>query len=229
MKAFYSSFVLVIITSTLTFSQGRFSLSATLSPTQRKLDYRMTIYDSSPNVSGANAIAKDHGGTIGLMANYQFHRNWSVSSGLWYNRSKGHLDFQAFQNNAAVDAEPTRRMTLNNLQLPVLINFSPTKHRLSPYLSTGLVFNMNYKSLISPYPGSIEPGIARSKDINTNVMVGIGAQYRINSRWSLIVQPTVLYRLENLKKNSDQGYPIQFRSRFRDWQLGVQAQLKYTF
>lgn len=229
MKTLFYTIILVVATSTLSFSQGRFSLSATLSPTQRNLEYRLKVYDSSPDISGANVHAKDHGGSVGLMAHYQFHRNWSVSSGLWYNRSKGYLDFQAFRNNDLFEPEPTRQMTLNNLQLPVLINFSPSKHRLSPYLSTGVVFSMNYKSLISPYPGSVEPGVARSEDINTHVLLGIGAQYRINSRWSLIVQPTAMYRLENLKKKADQGYPIQFRSRFRDWQFGVQAQLKYTF
>ncbi|RRB07830.1 outer membrane beta-barrel protein [Larkinella rosea] len=229
MKAFYYSLVLVMTTSTFAYSQGRFSLSATLSPTWRNLDYRMTIHDSSPDVSGANVLAKDHGGTVGLMANYQFHRNWSVSSGLWYNRSKGYMDFQAFRTNTTIEAEPTRQMTLNHLQLPVLINFSPTKNRLSPYLSTGLVFNMNYQSRISPFPGSNEAGVTHSKEINTHALVGVGVQYRISSRWSVIVQPTAMYRLGSLKNNSDHGYPLQIQSRNRDWQFGVQVRLKYTF
>lgn len=230
MKAFLYSFLLLVTTSTLGFGQGRFSISATLSPTQRKLDYRTGIQDSSPNSYGTTIIAKDQGGTLGLTATYQFHPNWSVSSGLWYNRSTGYQDFQAFRNNEAVGAEPTRRTTLNTVQLPVLINFSPSKHRFSPYLSTGLVFNMNYRSKIGNYFNStVEPAITHSSQINTHILLGLGAQYRINPRVSLIVQPTALYKLDYLGQGSAPAYASHYSRRVRDWQLGVQAQLKYTF
>ncbi|GAB3912123.1 hypothetical protein GCM10028803_54880 [Larkinella knui] len=229
MKALPIALLLVVASSTLVFGQGRFSLSATISPTQRKLDVISNFYSSNDDVSSAKVIANDKGGTVGLTANYQFHRNWSVSSGLWYNRSTGHLDFQAFRNGVAYEAEPTRRAEYNNLQLPVLINFSPSKHRLSPYLSTGLVFSMNYRKAIGPYQNTTDLTVAHSSKVNTNVLVGLGAQYRINSRWSIIVQPTVLYQLQKLKSKPT-GYPMQHDfSHYRDWQVGVQAQLKYTF
>ncbi|WP_138992922.1 outer membrane beta-barrel protein [Larkinella sp. C7] len=229
MKALLYVSLLAVATPTLVFGQGRFSVSAIISPTQRKLDVISKFYDSTPDVSSARVIANDKGGTVGLTANYQFHRNWSVSSGLWYNRSTGHMDFQAFKNEIAYDPEPTRRTIYNNLQLPVLINFSPSKPRLSPYLSTGLVFNMNYRSAIGPYPNANDLTVARSNEVTTNVLVGLGAQYRINSRWSVIVQPTALYRLQKLKSKSN-GYLMRHEyGHYRDWQVGVQAQVKYTF
>lgn len=226
MRTFFYACFLLITFSTFAVGQGRFSLSATVSPTLRRMDVTSHSYDSFPNGTSYsyNTKAEDQGGTVGLMAHYQFRPKWSVSSGLWYNRSSGHLDFQSYKNGNAYAPEPTRRTVLNTLQLPVLINFAPSNRRLSPYFSTGVVLSMNYRSAISPGYMNSETMFTHSSALRTNVLLGLGAHYRINANWALIVQPTALYRLNDLKPDTRQEF-----THFRDWQVGVQAQLKYTF
>ncbi|GAB3513025.1 hypothetical protein GCM10027341_54610 [Spirosoma knui] len=143
------------------------------------------------------------GSLFGVTAYYAFHPQWRVSIGLLYARLADDVQYTYAQTYRALN----QRQTNNYVQLPVQIGYRLSQSRLAPYVSAGMLF-------------SNESMTANRVGIKTSALVGAGIDYQINSRWSLLIQPTGSYRLNRpIETNSDQF------GTYRSYQLGIQTQL----
>ncbi|GAB2569015.1 outer membrane beta-barrel protein [Spirosoma areae] len=202
-----------LLISPATFGQGRFAISATVSPIYRSLDGRSQIQNFGAEFSGRYS-----GFTTGLTVQYALHPNWSISSGLWYNQVKGDVNFQSFNGAAVSPAEPVRTETLRAVQVPLLLHYSPSVRRLSPYLSAGFLLTDNYRrTSVNNLTG--REYVDKEWGARLHVLIGAGVQYRLSPKVSLIVQPTATYQL---------GRPDPSYTRFQDVQFGLQTQVKFT-
>ncbi|WP_018619283.1 outer membrane beta-barrel protein [Spirosoma luteum] len=209
-KIIFTTIVVSVLTTTITVGQGRFSVAATVTPGFHNLDF------SLGDVNLASGSQSYRGLSLGLIAYYAFTPKWSLSAGLLHTRFSGD---SRFENASGVT---TYSRQLQSFQVPVLLNFTPSSHRLSPYLSAGLLTNYNYR--ITANGTQTNQKIDAPNALTTYAMIGIGAHYRITPRLALIVQPTAAYRLN--KPSS--GYPLNY-TRFNDYLFGLQTQLKFTF
>jgi hypothetical protein len=203
--AIFATIIVSVLTTTITVGQGRFSIAATVTPGFHNLDF------SLGEVSVASGSQSYRGLSLGLTAYYAFTPKWSLSMGLLHTRFSGD---GRFENVAGVT---TYSSQVQNLQIPVLLNFTPSSHRLSPYLSAGLLTNYNYRTTVNGI--QINRKIDESNAVTTYAMIGFGAHYRITPRLALIVQPTAAYGLKS--------YPTY--TRFNDYLFGLQTQLKFIF
>lgn len=217
------TFLFVLISSlttlTSTFGQGRLSLAPTVSVGYRNLDYVLRFPGSTPSATVSGSYQTITGG---LTAHYELSKHWSVSAGLLYNRYKGDDNLRSFSAASPVQ-ESVRAITSENLQLPVLINYTGSSRRLSPYLSAGALLNYAYQTAYTDNGGSTRQSRSTLSDPNAlrvQAMVGVGVQYRLSPAMSLIVQPTATYELG--KRSGDY-------STHRVYNVGLQTQLKFTF
>lgn len=208
------------ITLTSAFGQSRFSIAPTVSPGYQSLSYRAQFTNSdfrwSSSSSGQTFSA-------GLTAHYALSQHWSVSLGLLYNRSNSNSKFEYISPTTFMGS--ARTAVNENLQLPVLINYTVSNRRLSPYLSAGVLLNYNFRSSFTDAISGVTTIKSNRKlddprAVLVQPMIGIGAQYRFTPAISLIVQPTAAYEL---------GKPSDYYTTFRNYQLGLQTQLKFTF
>ena len=208
--AVFTLIVVSALTTTIAVGQGRFSIAATVTPGFHTVDFTLG------EVNVASGSQSYRGLSLGLTAYYAFTPKWSVSVGLLHSRFSGD---SRFENFAGVT---TYSRQLQNFQVPVLVNFTPSSHRLSPYLSAGLLTNYTYR--VTTNGSQANQKIDAPNALTTYAMIGIGAHYRITSRLALIVQPTAAYRLNKPASI----YPLNY-TRFNDYVFGLQTQLKFTF
>lgn len=201
----FTTLIVGVLTTTIAAGQGRFSLAATATPGLQNLNF------SLGEVDVANGSQSYRGLSLGLTAHYAFTPKWSLSVGLLHTRFSGD---SRFENASGVT---TYSRQLQRFQVPVLLNYTPSSHRLSPYLSAGLLTNYNYRTTANGM--QTNQRIDAPNALTTYAMIGIGAHYRITPRLALIVQPTAAYGLK-----SRPAY-----TRFNDYLFGLQTQLKFTF
>ena len=133
--------------------------------------------------------------SFGPTARYSIGSKWDVSAGLLY--------------NIVSQYDGGRRYTDDYVRLPVLVSYRLSHKRLSPYASIGASFSNEYQ-------------FANNGSIKTNALVGLGANYRLSSKVSLLVQPTVSYLVNRPK---DRGlFQIEF-DKYYFYQMGLQTQL----
>lgn len=218
-------FLLTLLASSITltsaFGQGRFSVAPTVSPGYRNLNYVGQIPSLDARLSGSSS------GQIfsaGLTAHYALNQRWSVSVGLLYHRFNSDDKSESTSPTALIRI--ARTVAYENLQLPVLINYTASTRRLSPYLSAGVLVNYTFRSTFTGAINGVMTTIRNDRKLDdpravlVQPMIGIGAQYRFTPAISLIVQPTAAYEL---------GSPDEYYTTFQNYQLGLQTQLKFTF
>ncbi len=150
-------------------------------------------------VSGYSLVS-----SFGLTARYHFTPKWDVSVGAFYFRSTNHVKSPQGPYGAFTP------FTSEGWQLPVLVNYRLTSHRLSPYFSAGAVFTRN-----KTFTG---------RPITTDGVVCVGLNYRIDSGLSLMLQPTTSYSF--YRPASDAFYTF---TQYSSYSLGLQTQLIWRF
>lgn len=203
MKTLLLSWGLLLLTAASSLAQSRVSIAPTYWFNYNPYSYqaRMTYNGSSTQFQsfGHNLIS-----SFGLTARYQFTPQWDVSVGVLYYRSADHI-----KSPLGPYGEPAP-FTSKGWQLPVLVSYRLTTHRLSPYFSGGAIFTQSKTFTARP--------------ITTDGVVGIGLNYRIDSGLSLLLQPTASYSF--YRPASDAFYQV---ADYSSYNLGVQAQAIWQF
>jgi len=192
---------------TLFFAYGFFLVSTALSVAQSRVSVAPTYWFNYGNYSyethslydGSNASLSGYSvaSSFGLTARYQFKPKWDLSVGLLYNRN---LSYVKAPNLGEI------RTSTTSIQLPVLINYRLSEHRLSPYFSAGALLG---KSATNTH-----------ESVKAHALIGAGLDCKLNSRLSWLLQPTASYLLSKPINNILFEYNY-----FRSHSLGLQAQL----
>lgn len=194
MKSILSSLGCFLIFSSTVLGQSRFSIAPTTG-----FVYSTYSYQTHSIRDGSTFDARGHSNasSVGLNVRYHLDTKWAVSFGLLYN----HI-------NSAVQGSPitTTNFSGDKILFPVLANYRFSNKRLSPYFSIGPLFSKNKSD--------------DSEPIKLNGLIGIGIDYQIRPKYSLLLQPTVSYLLS--KPNSTAVYSFD---KFQSYQFGLQAQL----
>ncbi len=204
-RVIFTTIIVSVLTTTITVGQGRFSIAATVTSGFHNLNFSLGEVDIA---SGSQSY---RGFSLGLTAYYAFTPKWSLSAGLLHTRFSGD---SRFENASGVT---TYSRQSQGFQIPVLLNYTPSSHRLSPYLSAGLLTGYTYR--ITANGVQTNQKIDAPNALTAYAMIGIGAHYRITPRLALIIQPTAAYGLKS--------HPTY--TRFNDYMFGLQTQLKFTF
>ena len=204
------------LSATSLMGQGRFSIAPTFSPTFQHLNWSSQF----DHVDGAKGSRTTTGISVGLTASYAFTPKWSLSAGLLYNRSSGNSSYDNFKY---VTTQAGRN---ENWQLPLLLNYTSSTYRLSPYFSAGLLANHQYRTtnlttLASSYHKLDEGSITT---FTLYGMVGMGLHYRVKPQLAS-------------DRPTDHGLPVEYPfsalpptyTRWNDYLLGLQMQVKFTF
>lgn len=203
MKVILLFTVLFSTSITFLFAQNRVSIAPAY-----WFNYNPHSYQVDVNYNGSQRQFKASGHDIissyGLTARYHFTPQWDISAGVLYYRSTNHI-----QSPLGPYGEPAS-FTTNGWQLPVLVNYRLTSHRLSPYFSTGAIFTKS-----KTFTG---------RPITTDGVVGIGLNYRIDSGLSLLFQPTISYSFYRPANDAFTTY-----TNYSSYSLGVQTQLIWYF
>lgn len=152
--------------------------------------YNYGQYSYQLRSSYGSYAGRVHNSSFGPTVRYSVGSKWDVSAGLLY--------------NIASLNDGGRRYTDDYVRLPVLFNYRLSYKRLSPYVSVGASFSNEYQ-------------FANNRGIKTNALLGLGANYRLGPKASLLVQPTVSY-LVNRPKDQNEFDKYYF------YQIGLQAQ-----
>lgn len=206
MKNAVYSFGLLLLLTFPALGQGRFSVAPTYSFIYGHLDYRFSRESSSFAVNGPS-----YGSAAGLTSRYHITPKLDVSVGLLYSkiteyrRSESNSTLGSPGNYTYVSSRSTDTRTSDHFRFPVLINYTTSSNRLSPYFSVGALFDYQL-------------GQFDQRTIKTSGLVAAGIKYRINPGLSLVVQPTGSYLFEK-----------SFAQRFLSYQLGLQTQLVWRF
>ncbi len=190
----------MVFGTTFSIAQSRFSVAPTYWFTNGIYKYQVRLL-SDPVAGISDYSGYSNSASFGLMTRYHFQTKWSISVGMLYDRSVSHL--RAPQYN-------TVTLYSEYIQLPIFVNYRLTTNRLSPYFSVGAFFEKNIPNAKDPF--------------KTNVLLGVGIDYRITSKLSLLVQPTASYLLY---KPADSDL-IKY-DKFNSYKAGVQAQAIWHF
>ena len=196
--------VLLLLMSTASLlAQSKFSLAPTYSFNYGIYSYQLrAVYDGSiKDFSGHST-----GSSIGLTARYHFDQRWSLSVGALYDKSVSHLKTPT--------SDDVRLPATEEFRFPVLVNYRLSNRRLAPYLSAGAFFAKDKKDKLD------DP----LRTTRTHALLGIGVDYKINSKLSWLLQPTASYMLT---KPANQ-LPFQFAS-YNSYWIGLQTQLLIHF
>lgn len=197
MKTLLVCLGLLLSPSGLLLAQNRLSIAPTYWFSYSKYEY--PLYSTTPSIT--KLPGHDIGSSVGLTLRYQFSPKWDLSAGVLYSKSSSFLttpqDFEL-------------QLTSKSIRLPLLISYRLSDHRLSPYFSAGALLEKGQNFSDAP--------------LETNALIGVGLDYRLNSSFSLLVQPTVSYFLGAQTKN-----PLLLYNHYRDYSVGLQAQLVWHF
>ena len=187
---------------TLVSAQSRVSIAPTYWFNYNPYSYRV---DFTYNGSRSQFLASGHGlaSSFGLAARYHVTTKWDVSVGALYYRNSDHIKSPQgpYGESTAIS---------EGWQLPILVSYRLTDHRLSPYFSTGALFTRS-----KTFTG---------RPITTDGVIGAGLNYQIDSGLSLLLQPTASYSF--YKPANDAFY--QF-THYDSYNFGVQTQLIWRF
>ncbi|WP_461102792.1 outer membrane beta-barrel protein [Spirosoma koreense] len=184
-------------------AQSRVAIAPTYwfsyNPYSYQLNYTFNGSTSQTPIAGHDIVS-----AVGLTLRYRFTPHWDVSLGGFYYRDTNHIKTPQSPYNESTS------FTSKGWQLPVMINYRLTEHRLSPYFSAGAIFSKSTTFTERP--------------LTTDGVVGVGIIYRINSDLLLLLQPTASYSF--YRPASDDFYSF---TRYSSYSLGIQTQLIWYF
>lgn len=190
--------LLFLISTASLLAQGKFSVAPSYWFNYGNYSYKThSVYDGLDTKSSGNST----GSSVGLTAHYNFSQKWDLSVGAFYNKTISHLKTSQIDDI---------RLATEYIQFPVLINYRLSDRRLAPYFSAGAIFEKS-KS-------------ANSGPIRTSAALGVGLDYKINSRLSWLIQPTASYLLYK----PDNTTLYQFNN-YNSYRIGIQTQLLIHF
>ncbi|MPR37023.1 hypothetical protein [Salmonirosea aquatica] len=104
---------------------------------------------------------------LGLQAQIDFTKKWSITSGFWYETASVKAGDGIFSS--------AYRINQRNIAIPLLLNFRPADRKVSPYFSGGtlLVSKREEQGLIA------------------RLLLAAGLSYRINTHLTFNVQPAL--------------------------------------
>lgn len=203
MKSPLLSGVLLAASVSLVSAQSRVSIAPThwfqYNPYSYQVDMNYNGVQNQTQASGHNTVS-----SLGLTVRYHFTSKWDLSVGGLYSRNTNHIkspqgpygEFASF--------------TSKGVQIPVLVGYRLTNHRLSPYFSTGASFTKSVTFTEAP--------------IKTDGVIGVGLDYRFDSTLSLLIQPTASYSFSPPTNNTLYRF-----TNYSSYNLGVQTQLIWRF
>lgn len=221
-KTLYAFCVLLVFTSLPCTGQRSISVSATITPVYRYTNYgRLYLYpDSDGQVVEPvflNGPRWGSGYSAGVTARYTYAPGWSVGAGVWYQQ------IALRQARPASAGEGTTTLRNRTVRVPFFINYQSSTKRLSPYFSLGLLvdFPMTSRVLVDR-SGQARQRLRLSTEGGPifHALLGAGASYQLNRRYSVLVQPTGSYNLGRFG-----GAATNFTS----FELSLQTQVLYTF
>lgn len=213
---------LLLLTTTVTLAQRRFSVGVTAAPVLAHSHSNYTF--AFPGQAGAGPDFREFdirttagGATIGAAVEYAFNQHWSINTGSFYHQLRYKEPY--FTANPS-----STRVTTSGWQIPLAVTYRSSTKRLSPYFSVGAVGFLPgvtvFKSLDSPnIPTS---RIRFERPINVQALVGAGIAYQLTDRWLLSVQPTLLWHF----RPKDDTF-IQY-NQFTAYQIQGQVRLMRT-
>jgi hypothetical protein len=192
MRKYLPLFILFSLITLSIQGQNRFSIAPTYWFNYGQYNYQLRSTHTGRSLLGYSGSV--HNSSFGLTVRYTIGRKWDLSTGLLY--------------NVVSQYSGGRKFTDDYVRLPVLVSYRLSDKRLSPYASVGASFSNEYQ-------------FSNNGGIKTNALLGIGATYRLHSKISLLVQPTVSYLLNRPR---DQGFQDEF-DKYYFYQVGLQTQL----
>ena len=184
-------------------AQSRVSVAPTYwfnySPYSYQINQTLNGATTQIHASGHEVVS-----SIGLTLRYHFTPQWDVSLGAFYYRNTNHL-----KTPQSPYGESTP-FTSKGWQVPVMVSYRLTDHRLSPYFSTGAVFTKS-----NTFTG---------RPLTTDGVVGVGLNYKFHSGLSLLLQPTASYSFYRPASDA----LISF-TKYSSYSLGIQTQLIWHF
>jgi hypothetical protein len=184
-------------------AQNRFSIAPTLGFIFGHDEYQLQRLSND----FMHHSATNKGLSVGVTGRYYVSPKLDVSIGLALNVLTVNAQQQYNQPYKTMGV----KMNTGYAQVPVLVNYRLLSKRLSPYVSVGASFS-NYNH------------IAIREAINTSALIGIGVDYRLGSKLSLLVQPTGSYLLKQPPNDLYNTF-----SPYYSYLLGLQTQLIWRF
>jgi hypothetical protein len=203
MKYFISASCLFLLVSIHTLAQSKFSIA----PSYGFNFGNQAFTVRRDNIESIRFSENSHGSAFGLNAHYAISPQWDLSIGLLAVGLASNAKYYCSQLNQTF----SQKQQTDYAQLPVLINYRLSPKRLAPYLSVGALFSNQHLT-------------ANEIGIKTSALVGIGIDYRLSPKLSLLVQPTVSSSLTRPKGDAAN----QFNS-YHSYLVGLQTQLKWRF
>jgi hypothetical protein len=198
--AFFGLFMLLTLS---TSGQGRWSIAPAYG---YNLGYEQFTYQSNDK-EFLQFTENTKGSSAGLTTHYAISPQWDVSVGIHgvFLASTALYHYNQTNHTFAIQG------THSYVQLPVLINYRLSQKRLTPYFSGGALFSNRAMR-------------ANSVGINTSVQAGIGIDYQLSPKLSLLIQPTGSYLLTRPKDNATSEY-----NPYHSYIVSLQTQLMWRF
>lgn len=212
----------LLFPAALAWSQPTLSIAPTLSPTfsHTVYNYRYFYPESDGQIVEPVYISGSRwstGFSAGLSILYNYTPGWSVSSGIWFQQQSLRQARQAIAGPGTV--------TVHNrvIRFPLLLNYYSSTQRLSPYFSLGVFVDLPITSQVVVRRGDEPTQYLRLLSLPRpifNGLLGAGARYKVNNRYTFMAQPTWTYKFGQL------GGATTNDSAF---ELSLITQLAYTF
>ncbi|ADB37480.1 outer membrane beta-barrel protein [Spirosoma linguale] len=213
---------LLWLSAALCLGQQKLLISATVAPSVSRTNYIHRYY--YPNSDGQivepvyiNGIRWATGYSAGVSVLYNYVPGWSVSSGIWFQ--------QLTTRQARQTAAGSRTTTLHNraVRIPLLLNYASSTNRLSPYFSFGLLTDIPLPSRVVVHRTGQSTQYLKletSARPILHLLAGVGGQYQINKRCTLMAQPVWTYKFGQI------GGASAYDSSF---EVSLLTQIAYTF
>lgn len=191
--------VLLIITlfsAGHTWGQRTLSISTTLAPTLAHTNYGQRSFypESEGQIVEPVFLDGSHWATgygVGLSVLYTYAPGWSVSSGLWYEQ------MTTRQARQPLAGEGTVAFQSRFLRIPLLLNYTSSAKRLSPYFSVGILTGFPVTSRVVVTRAGESTQHLRLHPLITRPvfqgLLGAGFQYKLGDRYTCTVQPIWTY------------------------------------
>ncbi len=215
-------FMLLWLPTAFSFGQPTLSVSATISPTLSRTNYQNRYFYPESDGQIVEPVYM-HGSrwasgySAGLSFLYTYAPGWSVSSGIWY----GQLTTRQARQPTAGDG--TTMLRSRAIRIPILLNYASSRQRLTPYFSFGVLTDIPVSSRVvvtRSGQSTQHLRLERSKRPVFHLLVGAGAQYRLNRHCTLMAQPAWTYKLGQLGEASTND---------SSFEVGLLTQVAYTF
>lgn len=217
--------VLSLLTASVApaFAQSRFSVGITAAPVLNH--NRTNVTFKVPTGTGqlmdtTFAYRSSIGGfSVGLSVQYAFTSRWSLSTGVWLTQLRTTQPFPFTSGNVPA------RLISSSYQIPLLLNYRLANRRLSPYVTVGALGYFGGKTTYKPVEGSgfQKTSVKFGQALNVQAVVGAGVAYQLKPRWSLTVQPLLIWRFPPERKSGTRY------NQYVSYQIQGQVQLAYSF